>query len=59
MLTGGGPADATRALPIFLYENFFQFHKGGAASAAGILFLLLCLGFALVAARSLQYTYYE
>lgn len=59
MLTGGGPADATRTLPIFLYENFFQFHKGGAASAAGILFLLLCLGFALVAARFLQYSYYE
>ena len=59
MLTGGGPADATRTLPIFLYENFFQFHKGGVASAAGILFLLLCLGFALTAARLLQYTYYE
>jgi ABC-type sugar transport system permease subunit len=59
MLTGGGPADATRTLPIFLYENFFQFHKGGSASAAGIVFLLLCLGFALVAARILQYSYYE
>mgnify|MGYP005849636839 CR=1 FL=1 len=59
MLTGGGPADATRTLPIFLYENFFQFHKGGYASAAGIVFLLLCLGFALVAARFLQYSYYE
>jgi ABC-type sugar transport system permease subunit len=59
MLTGGGPADATRTLPIFLYENFFQFHNGGAASAAGIVFLLLCLGFALVAARFLQYSYYE
>ena len=59
MLTGGGPADATRVLPIFLYENFFQFHHGGYASAAGILFLLLCLGFALLAARLLQYSYYE
>lgn len=59
MLTGGGPADATRVLPIFLYENFFQFHNGGYASAAGILFLALCLGFALVAARTMQYSYYE
>lgn len=59
MLTGGGPADATRTLPIFLYENFFQFHKGGYASAAGIVFLFLCLGFALIAARFLQYSYYE
>jgi ABC-type sugar transport system permease subunit len=59
MLTGGGPADATRTLPIFLYENFFQFRNGGYASAAGVLFLLLCLGFAVIAARMLQYTYYE
>jgi ABC-type sugar transport system permease subunit len=59
MLTGGGPADATRILPIFLYENFFQFHQGGYSSAAGILFLLICLGFALIAARILQYSYYE
>lgn len=59
MLTGGGPADATRALPIFLYENFFQFRKGGYASAAGIYFLLFCLAFALVAAQRLRYSYYE
>lgn len=59
MLTGGGPADATRALPIFLYETFFQFHRAGYASAAGMVFLLLCLGFALLAARQLQYAFYE
>jgi len=59
MLTGGGPADATRTLPIFLYESFFQFHHGGYASAAGILFLIISLAFALVAARMLQYSYYE
>lgn len=59
MLTGGGPADATRVLPIFLYENFFQFRNGGYASAAGVAFLFLCLGFALVSARILRYSYYE
>jgi ABC-type sugar transport system permease subunit len=59
MLTGGGPADATRVLPIFLYETFFQFHNGGYASAAGVLFLLVCLVFALGAARVLRYSYYE
>jgi len=59
MLTGGGPADATRALPIFLYENFFQFQRAGYASAAGMLFLLMSLGFALVAARQLQYSFYD
>lgn len=59
MLTGGGPADATKTLPLFLYEQFFQFQNGSYASAAGILFLLLCLGFALVASRRLQQTAYE
>jgi ABC-type sugar transport system permease subunit len=59
MLTGGGPADATKTLPLFLYEQFFQFQQGGYASAAGMLFLLICLGFALVAARRLQQTAYE
>jgi ABC-type sugar transport system permease subunit len=59
MLTGGGPADATRVLPIFLYETFFQFHNGGYASAAGVVFLLVCLVFALGAARVLRYSYYE
>jgi ABC-type sugar transport system permease subunit len=59
MLTGGGPADTTRVLPIFLYETFFQFHNGGYASAAGIVFLLVCLVFALGAARMLRYSYYE
>jgi ABC-type sugar transport system permease subunit len=59
MLTGGGPVDATRVLPIFLYETFFQFHNGGYASAAGVLFLLVCLIFAFGAARALRYAYYE
>ncbi len=59
MLTGGGPADATRVLPIFLYETFFQFHNGGYASAAGVLFLLLCLAFAFGAARVMRYSFYE
>ena len=59
MLTGGGPADATRVLPIFLYENFFQFSNAGYASAAGILFLLFCLGFALFAGRLLQYSHLD
>lgn len=59
MLTGGGPGDATRTLPLFLYENFFQFRNGGYASAAGILFLLICLLFALIAANRLRYSFYE
>lgn len=57
MLTGGGPAGATRTLPIFLYENFFTFGRSGYASAAGVLFLALSLMFAGVAARLLKDSY--
>lgn len=59
MLTGGGPADATKTLPLFLHEQFFTFLNGGYASAVGILFLLMCLVFALIAAYQLQQTAYE
>jgi ABC-type sugar transport system permease subunit len=59
MLTGGGPADATKTLPLFLHEQFFAFLNGGYASAAGILFLLICLFFAVFAARQLRQTAYE
>lgn len=59
MLTGGGPADATRTLPLFLFETFFQFRAGGYASAASVLFLVICLGFALVAAKTLRYSHFD
>lgn len=59
MLTGGGPADATKTLPIFIHEQFFVYLKGGYASAAGILFLLLCLLFAVIASRQLRQNAYE
>jgi ABC-type sugar transport system permease subunit len=59
MLTGGGPADATRTLPLFLFQTFFVYRDGGYASAAAILFLLICLGFALFAARQIRLVAYE
>jgi ABC-type sugar transport system permease subunit len=59
MLTGGGPADATKTLPLFLHEQFFVYLEGGYASAAGILFLIICLAFALFAARQLRQNVYE
>lgn len=59
MLTGGGPADATKTLPLFLYEQFFQFQNGGYASAAGIIFLVICLAFAIIASQRLRQRAYE
>jgi multiple sugar transport system permease protein len=42
--TSGGPADATRVILWFIYENAFQFNKMGYASAVSIvLFLVLIL----------------
>jgi ABC-type sugar transport system permease subunit len=57
LLTGGGPAGATRTLPLFLYETFFSFGQSGYASAAGIYFLMVSLVFALAAARMLRTRY--
>ena len=54
MLTGGGPANATRTLPIFLYENFFSFSRSGYASAAGVLFLAGSLLFAVICSRIMK-----
>jgi ABC-type sugar transport system permease subunit len=54
LLTAGGPAGATRTLPIFLFENFFTFGRSGYASAAGIYFLVMSLAFAFAAARVLR-----
>jgi multiple sugar transport system permease protein len=42
VLTEGGPNGATRVVPMFIYENGFQYFKMGRASAASI-FLLLAL----------------
>jgi ABC-type sugar transport system permease subunit len=54
LLTAGGPAGATRTLPIFLFENFFTFGRSGYASAAGIYFLMSSLAFAFAAAWVLR-----
>lgn len=33
IMTGGGPADATRVLPLFIYQTAFEFFKMGRAAA--------------------------
>lgn len=54
ILTNGGPVDATRTLPLFLYETFFQFNRGGYGSAAAIIFLLITVLLALGLAGRLR-----
>ena len=59
MLTGGGPADATKTLPLFIHETFFRFRQGGYASAAAIVFLLITLAFAVVATQQIRMSAYQ
>ena len=50
MLTGGGPADATNILPVYLFDVSFQFFKlgRGAAIALTLLLVTIILGMLLV-----------
>lgn len=57
LLTAGGPVDATRTVPLFLFENFFTFGRSGYASAAGIYFLGMSLAFAFMSTRVLRESY--
>jgi len=36
IMTGGGPADSTRVLPLFIYQTAFEFFKMGRAAAMSI-----------------------
>lgn len=54
LLTNGGPGSATRVLPMFIFQNGFQFLKMGYASAASVIFLLILLALSLVQFRLLR-----
>jgi multiple sugar transport system permease protein len=43
VLTGGGPVDATRVLPIYIYDLSLEFFRFGEAAAASTLLLLAML----------------
>jgi multiple sugar transport system permease protein len=43
VLTGGGPVDATRVLPIYIYDLSLRFFRFGEAAAASTLLLLAML----------------
>jgi multiple sugar transport system permease protein len=41
-MTHGGPEDKTRFVAMFIYDQAFQYHRLGYASAvAGVLFLII------------------
>ncbi|MCC6419191.1 MAG: sugar ABC transporter permease [Gemmataceae bacterium] len=51
LMTGGGPAGATRVLPLLIYETGFQFSRMGLASAMSMVFFLMVMVFTIVQLR--------
>ncbi|APU15658.1 carbohydrate ABC transporter permease [Actinoalloteichus fjordicus] len=43
VMTGGGPVDATRVLPLLAYERFFEFFRFGEGAAITVLLLVIPL----------------
>ena len=55
-ITGGGPNQATETLPLLLYNQAFKYYNMGYASAIGIVSLLVCSIFVILAMPSLKKT---
>lgn len=54
LITRGGPGSATRVLPMFIFDNGFQYLKMGYASAASVIFLFILLGVSALQFRVLR-----
>lgn len=60
VMTGGGPGDATRFFVVWLYNQAFDFHDMGYASAMAWLLLLIILGLTLLLMKGTKrFVYYE
>jgi multiple sugar transport system permease protein len=60
VMTGGGPGDATRFYVVYLYNQAFDLHEMGYASAMAWLLLLIILALTLLIMRgSRRLVYYE
>lgn len=53
-MTGGGPLDATRNVPLYIYDTAFTGFRMGEASAASVLLMLFMSFMVIVYARSLK-----
>lgn len=51
IMTGGGPADSTRVLPLFIYQTAFEFFKMGRAAAMSVLLFAAVMVFTLFQIR--------
>jgi multiple sugar transport system permease protein len=54
VLTGGGPGDSTKVLPIYLYKVAFGDFDTGRASAIGYLMLIVIIALANLLIRALN-----
>lgn len=60
VMTGGGPGDATRFYVVYLYNQAFDFHEMGYASAMAWLLLLIVLVLTLAVMKGTKrFVYYE
>jgi len=59
VMTRGGPADATRVLPMYLYQEAFAFYRMGSASAVSVLMFIVLLAFTVVQLRLFRGGAYE
>lgn len=51
IMTGGGPADSTRVLPLFIYQTAFEFFKMGRAAAMSIFLFIAVMIFSVFQIR--------
>ena len=51
IMTGGGPADSTRVLPLFIYQTAFEFFDMGRASAMSVFLFVGVMLFSLIQVR--------
>jgi multiple sugar transport system permease protein len=53
-LTGGGPANSTRLLPVYLFDVSFQFFKLGRGGAIALTLLIVTIIFGMILVRVLE-----
>jgi multiple sugar transport system permease protein len=51
IMTGGGPADATRVLPLFIYQTAFEFFRMGRAAAMSVFLFVAMMIFTIFQIR--------
>jgi ABC-type sugar transport system permease subunit len=51
IMTGGGPADSTRVLPLFIYQTAFEFFDMGRAAAMSVFLFIAVMVFSFVQVR--------